>query len=329
MRSHRQILALGVALVLLGFALPAQADLLYFVDFGTPPHTEGSPPVTGSGPAPRATPTSINFGDPTVRAAFEDMNSQPCVFGNGTTGYDQIQFGVGTNDPQGFPDDYDDYYLSVDVVIGIFLNDVFVILFDAPTVNRLDFLSNGDIQEVASGSIIGAWTPGTTVRVAIHFDSVNEIWEISLDGTPAYSGPVATDGRLRAIRLHQSGGDVANGAAADNFVLTSDSPASVEDGGNASTAGLGWTLPPHPNPASDGVTIRWATTAPASVRVEITDLSGRRVWVRKVTGDRVGLNSIRWGGQDLEGRALPSSIYFIRIIAGSRLLGGEKIVLRR
>jgi hypothetical protein len=262
--------------------------------------------------------------------AFEDQTNQPCVFGNGTTGYDQLQFGVGTNDPDGFLTDYNDYYFAMDVVIGTLVNDTFVIHFDAPTVNRLDFESNGTIQEAASGSVIGSWTTGTSVLVQIHFDLVNAIWEISLDGSPAYNGPVSTDGRLRAIRLHLGGANVANGVAADNFLLYGGLPPnSVEESEVLSAFGPGWTLSPHPNPATDGATIRWATTGPTQVLVEISNVSGRRVWVQQVTRGQAGFDSMRWDGTETDGGPLPSGTYFIRISAGDRILGTEKIILRR
>ncbi len=330
MRVPRPILLLGILLVLFGFSSLSHADLLYDVTFGSPPHNPGDPPITGAGPAPRETPTNINFGDPTVVVDFEDLIDQPCRYGNGTTGYDQLQFGVGTNDPDGFPSDYDDYYFALDVVFGTFLNDIFVILFDAPTVNRLDFLSDGSIDENASGTSIGSWTAGTTVHVEIHFDIVDETWEIWLDGVSAFFGPIATDGRLRSIRLHQSGGNEANGVAVDNFILHGGQPGSgVEVDLVVPAPDLGRTLSPHPNPTSDAATLRWETTEPVVVRIEITDISGRHVWSEDVTDRQLGLHTLRWRALDPAGRSLPSGTYFVRVTARNRILGNEKIVIRR
>ena len=162
----------------------------------------------------------------------------------------------------------------------------------------------------------------------IHFDTVNAIWEIWLDGEPAHSGPVNTDGRLWQIRLTGGG---TGAEAADNFILHGGEPSSdVEDGDGDSAFAMGRTLPPHPNPATEGATIRWTTSGPATVRVEVSDIAGRRVWARTATaGAPSGVHSMRWDGRDAKGRALPSGCYFVRVFAKGRALGTEKIVLRR
>jgi hypothetical protein len=324
MRPLREIPSICLVLFVLALAARADAVLLYDVDFGTPPHTVGATPVTGAGPAPRETPTFV-VGDPTVLAAFEDMIDQPCVFGNETG--DALTFNVGGGSPSPFPEGYDDYYFSLDMVIReVAPGDVFVVFFNAPTINRLEFLSNGDI--LARSTIIGSWTQGITVHVDVHFDPVNAIWEIWLDGELAHSGPVSTDGRLWGIRL--TFGGAASSAAVDNFILHGGAlPTDVEDGGGDSPFAMRRTLPPHPNPATEGVTIRWATSGPETVLVEVSDIAGRRVWARTATGVPSGVHSMRWDGRDAKGRALPSGCYFVRVLAKGRALGTEKIVLRR
>ncbi|MFB3908566.1 MAG: FlgD immunoglobulin-like domain containing protein [Candidatus Eisenbacteria bacterium] len=331
MRAQSLIPRFFGTLLFLAFTAPAEAVLLYDVDFGTPPHTAGQPPVTGTGPAPRETPTEIRFGDPKVVAVFADLTDQPCGFGNGTPGYDQLRFGVGTNDADGFPEDYDDYYFSLDVVIGVLEGDIFIVYFDAPTINRLDFRDNGDIREYSSDTVIGSWDAGVTVHVEIHFDLANAIWEIWLDGDLAYTGPVSTDGKLRSIRLHQRGTNAANGAAADDFLLYGGEPptSDVHALEGASAFALGRTLPPLPNPATDAVTIRWTARESVAVQLEITDLAGRRVWTSRAGGGPAGLLSARWDGRDAQGRVLPSGAYIVRVLAEGEILGVEKIVLRR
>ena len=72
---------------------------LYDVDFGTPPHTVGSPPVAGAGMFPRDTVSSVNFGIPTVVSAFEALTNQPLLFDES---FDQIRFNVDSLFPREF-----------------------------------------------------------------------------------------------------------------------------------------------------------------------------------------------------------------------------------
>ena len=168
------------------------------------------------------------------------------------------------------------------------------------------------------------------MHVEIHFDIVARNWEIWLDYSSAYSGPVATDGRLWQIRLAQRGRNEANGVAADNFTLNGGLPgAAIDDDSFVSSLVPGWTLSPYPNPANDVATIRWETTRPLSVRIEIVDISGRRVWTDRIADQQVGIHTVTWDGLDRAGRPLSAGTYFVRVISGNRQLGCEKILLRR
>ena len=78
----RALVLLGLCLAL-GLAAEPALGVLYDVDFGSPPHTVGLPPVVGGGPPPRNTISSIPFGTPTVVASFGLLADQPCRRGSG------------------------------------------------------------------------------------------------------------------------------------------------------------------------------------------------------------------------------------------------------
>ncbi len=93
--------------------------------------------------------------------------------------------------------------------------------------------------------------------------------------------------------------------------------------------GAGRLLPAYPNPTRDGAWIRWEKSVSAPVNVEIITVSGRRVWSRQAAPGQSTAGELWWDGKDDAGRKLPSGAYFVRAVAGGRLLGGETILLQR
>ncbi len=310
-----------------GGELPPQTKLLYDVDFATPPHTVGNLPVIGTAPAPRKTPTTVVFGDPTVVAALGALAEQPCAFGNGTTGYDQLKFHVDPSQPQGFPEAYDVYLLSLVAMVDYFgSSDEFEIILDCPTVHKVRFKHDGTIQVYPGGQSIGQYAFGVPVHVQVVMDVRNDQWTIWLNGNQAYVGPAAAE-MLRAFRLQLDGTGVSHAAAADEVRLWGiGQTADIGDPGLLAGAG---SLTAYPNPTSDGAWIRWETPFATPVQAEILTITGRRVWSRAVTTSSTGIGEIRWDAKDASGQQLPSGVYFARVRAGSNLLGRQMIVLRR
>jgi len=80
-------------------------------------------------------------------------------------------------------------------------------------------------------------------------------------------------------------------------------------------APLGLKLSPnYPNPFNPETRIEFSLPQAAAVRLEVCDLSGRRV--RVLIGDRpypAGAHSVTWDGMSDEGRIAPSGIYFYRL----------------
>ncbi len=83
-----------------------------------------------------------------------------------------------------------------------------------------------------------------------------------------------------------------------------------------------------PNPTPRGAVLRFALPAPAEVRLELFDLTGRRL--RALGGDvrPAGAGEIRWDGLDAAGNLAPAGVVFYRAHAGERVLTGRLVVLR-
>jgi hypothetical protein len=103
-------------------------------------------------------------------------------------------------------------------------------------------------------------------------------------------------------------------AAVDEFELQTASPQGIAtwDGGADRFAFLGG----RPNPARGRVEIGFRIPVPSSVRLEVFDVSGRRL---RVVADRPfnsGLHTVRWDGRDAGGRAAPGGVYYLRMSTG-------------
>jgi hypothetical protein len=72
-------------------------------------------------------------------------------------------------------------------------------------------------------------------------------------------------------------------------------------------------LPPEPNPAVEGATLRFSLPEAGRVRLMIAGVDGRRVRLL-LDGDRpAGPGSLAWDGRDESGRRAPPGVYVCRI----------------
>ncbi len=70
---------------------------------------------------------------------------------------------------------------------------------------------------------------------------------------------------------------------------------------------------PQPNPASGAAVLSFTLPRDAHVRLEVLDLSGRRVWAQD--GEfAAGTRSVRWEGRSSDGGAVRSGVYFVRLV---------------
>jgi FlgD Ig-like domain len=85
---------------------------------------------------------------------------------------------------------------------------------------------------------------------------------------------------------------------------------------------------PSPNPAHDGVTIRFGLPRDATVGLEIYDVAGRLVRELGGRGLESGVNTLNWDLRDSDGRSVKGGLYFVRLNADGATLTDRLVVVR-
>jgi hypothetical protein len=245
--------AIVIAMCFVGAPGQAQAGevLLYDVDFGTPPHTPGEPPVLGDGPAPRKTPSEIPMGKPLVVEALGALTDQPCAFGDHPVDpYDQLKFCTEQGGAHGFPDAYGTYRVELIVLVDdVDPNLRFKVFMDCPLAHSVEFDSEGDIRAIVLGeggynNVIGSYTKGTPIELEIEVKIESQTWWIRLEGEEAFTGAYPSE-ELRAVRLSLYTNLPADPVAVDNVVIWGIGqfcPADFDGDGDVDTADLLYLL---------------------------------------------------------------------------------------
>ena len=84
----------------------------------------------------------------------------------------------------------------------------------------------------------------------------------------------------------------------------------------------------HPNPFNPGTTVAFELDWPQTVRLDVYDLSGRRIASLAEGPHLAGRHEVRWDGRDARGREVGSGTYVARLQTG-RGVQGKKLVLVR
>jgi len=88
-------------------------------------------------------------------------------------------------------------------------------------------------------------------------------------------------------------------------------------------------LPPRPNPSQGAGAIQFAVPPPGGeVRLELFDVSGRRVRVLHRGSSAPGIHTVLWQGVNDSGRSLGSGIYFLRLEHGGSVRTQRLVLLR-
>ena len=153
------------------------------------------------------------------------------------------------------------------------------------------------------------------VNTTTPMDSVTSwAWDFDLDGATdssdenpvfTYADPGTYSVGLRAFNPHGSDHRVY----ADLIVVSDAS--GVE--GTTSPPRATRLLPAAPNPMRVGAELRFELAQKADVRLEIYDVEGRALWRVVQSGVDPGVHTIVWDGNDGNGRAVPSGVYYLRL----------------
>ncbi len=184
---------------------------------------------------------------------------------------------------------------------------------------------------VALGSPIGGEQWNTSTLHAVTWtasdntvvDSVNVDWSAHSTAGPwtpvahalANSGSfgwtlpaVPTDSALVRVTAFDHAGNSASAASGSEFRIV-DPTAGVGDGGPAVLA----LARPMPNPARGLATLQFSLPEAGEARLELVDVTGRRVWMRHDTL-AAGAHAWSWNGRDDAGRTLGPGLYLVRLV---------------
>lgn len=172
----------------------------------------------------------------------------------------------------------------------------------------------GGFDLLASG---GTLVAGTNDRVSgsevTHSTPSTRSWTFS------WTAPSSTGSQnFVAVALAANGngsdtGDAYNfygGASGTKFVITV-STVGVE--GTATT----WLAPPTPNPCRGQTEIDFSLATPGPVRMDVLDVSGRRVATLVHGVQPAGRQSVHWDRRGDNGARAASGLYFVRFVGAS------------
>jgi hypothetical protein len=170
------------------------------IDFGSPTHTVGNLPTTGSS---TDTISSVIFGEPIVETSFGSLSNQSLVFNPNIHDYEQVELNVGLG--------HNNYKISFDIETNNLVGSLysFNVILDTPEVQTLNFHGrNGYIytfqSEIGSKSI-GFIDDNSLIHVEIDVDLKNNKWHIGTGILPTYTGDFhAKDNDIFSIRFSLS-----------------------------------------------------------------------------------------------------------------------------
>lgn len=105
-----------------------------------------------------------------------------------------------------------------------------------------------------------------------------------------------------------------DGAVRDSFTIVKQAPAAAGPR-RAATLAL---APVVPNPAHAGARFAWTLPQAMDLRLEVLDVSGRRVRTLADGAHGAGRHEAIWDGRDARGAAVPAGVYLARIEGGDR-----------
>jgi len=84
----------------------------------------------------------------------------------------------------------------------------------------------------------------------------------------------------------------------------------------------------HPNPVRGATEMRFGTERPGPARLEILDVTGRRVFLRSWGALAAGEHREAWNGRGARGERLPAGVYVVRLRDGGGVRSGKITLIR-
>lgn len=177
--------------------------------------------------------------------------------------------------------------------------------------------------KATAGTLIAGLNSKIVGGELTHSNSSSRSWSFNWTA-PATQGTVNLYAASQATNGSGSNGDSWNwygGAVNTPFPITVSSTVGVEDD-NAPAFSLG---PAYPNPFLGAARFDFSLAEAGSARMEVFDLSGRRV-ATIVSGNlTAGRHAARWDGRDEGGRVVGAGVYLVRLTTGGRTLSARVI----
>lgn len=170
-------------------------------------------------------------------------------------------------------------------------------------------------------------------------------FNVAASGHPFYIKTARVTGSSSQYTNGVSGNGIANGTLV--FVVPADAPSQLfYQCGNHSAMGATITIetplavPPlqhrdglwldgaRPNPARNSATFEYSLPRTQRVYFAVFDARGRKI--RTVVDEvlTAGSHFARWDGRDEQGRTAPNGVYFARLRAEGKTLGGQVVLAR-
>ncbi|MFN8589017.1 MAG: T9SS type A sorting domain-containing protein [Candidatus Eisenbacteria bacterium] len=279
---------------------------------------------------------SVAVGGSTTIPSATKLTTATSTFVTGTTG--GVQKGVSPN-PAGtlvlLSTGSTDLTSSaaVDLKLNFTSRNAGVLGFTWSTV----FNSTGDrkasVRVYASPDGGTSWTELTTAAVLNFTNNVAGSGTISNVALPATFNNAA-NARLRFYFYNGTGGTTGSRPkfALDNVSVTSTPGAIAQPADDADGPAAGPSRAEFafgrvtPNPAGGEATLHFSLPRAGWARLEVVDLSGRRVWASE--GEfAAGEQSVRWNGRAADGSALRSGVYFVRLQSRDGVRTGRMVRL--
>ena len=214
---------------------------------------------------------------------------------------------------------------------GLARNDVWVFSFHGdPCWTELSPAGTEPFPRTCAASIIDSARDRLIIHGGSNYSSppwYNDVWELPLDGSewrqllPEGPQPPGDDGKIALYdsaedRMITFSGDFQANAL---WVLVWSAPTAVPSDPGLNPIGVAFAYL-GPNPFSAQATIRFQLRESGPVRLDVFDVSGRRV--RELLKGTIseGAHEVIWDGRGDDGRTMPSAVYFFRLATESGTL---------